>query len=193
MGNQAAKLVPDTASGPDLTLSGSGQVRDGIIRDIAGDADNTEQRRAIKASHEETLRRNQAEKNRPAPADEPLPKPPEDVQSIQIELPDGRTVDLERPPAGTLNLRIALIAGNGPETMSGMFLSIARAMAHITHIDGEPAPVLDSKVELIKLQNLLGEDGVDAVTIAVNETWPPMQRSQLKIVKKTLRTPNSAR
>lgn len=142
--------------------------------------------------------------NAAAGAEKPEPDqtpPREDVESVWVRLRDGRAV-LLGPPAGiSLNLRMAQILGvehQGNQVLATQLrtLMCIRNIAPVGYdVDDAtknaypppPLPPLGNMVDAQKIANMVGDDGMDLCTVALNAYWPPVLLSELRVVKKNLR------
>ena len=86
-------------------------------------------------------------------------KPREDIETIELKLPDGRDV-VFGPPAGvSLTARVAiLMAGQPPSDALDL---IARCCISVRSIDGQRPPAITSRVDVQKVANLLGDNSLD--------------------------------
>jgi len=108
----------------------------------------------------------------------------ENVESLEIKLPDGRIVVFGPPNGVALQMRIANMLGNDLTQFNAM---LVKSMLSVRSIDGQPPGAVTNMVEVQRVANLLGEDGVDLLMLALNQYWPPVTTAELQIVKKNLR------
>lgn len=184
----AAALRPATGD-PILSLGASPAVKSGVFRDIAGTvADADAKRQAISDSHKATLEANRAEREKAEKsATEDLPPMREEVESVEFELPDGRVLVMGRPPAGMMTYKLAQVLGD--DMQNQVLNSIVRSFLHIRTIDGQAPAVFNSRLEVQKFMDAMGEDAIDLITYVCQTNWRPVSVNELKIVKKTLKTP----
>lgn len=112
------------------------------------------------------------------------PEPVVDYDSIEIGLPDGRVV-LFGPPTGVATqLRVASLLG---PRLNNYTSSLMRTLMSVREVSGVKIPPVDSDVAAQKVANLLGEQGVDLLQLALEKYWPPAKVSDLTVLKKNLR------
>lgn len=184
-----ARLAPDMKSTPDLVLKASQSVKAGVagnLSEIGEGADAARER--ILAVQREGLAGRHAEKQREEPA-EILPPLREEVEELELELPDGRTVVMAPPPAGQLFYKIAQVLQG--DYNSAIMQATLRMFMHIRSIDGRALPAISSAVDLVKQMNEFGEATLDLLTYVTQTNWPPFTVGDLKIVKKTLKATSS--
>ncbi len=159
------------------------------VKDMQGAVDAQRKRPAPEALaqkreaiHKATHAQHAAEQEQ---ADMPPPaKPRENIESLEIKLPDGRVV-VFGPPAGVaLQMRIANLLGPDLNNFTAM---MARAMMSVRTIEGQPPGAIGNMVDVQRVANMLGEDAVDLLMLALNQYWPPVTVAELQIVKKNLR------
>jgi hypothetical protein len=84
----------------------------------------------------------------------------------QISLPDGRTVQLQRPTR-PVNLLVAKALGN--HSSNAVLNAYYRAACWIRGIDGMGRGAPNTAVQFEAVLNDLGDDGMDEVLMAVND------------------------
>lgn len=110
-------------------------------------------------------------------------KPRERVESLEIKLPDGRVVLFGPPTAVALQMRIAGLVGDNLNNFTATF---AKTILSVRNIDGQPVPAVGNMVDVQRVANMIGEDGVDLLMLALNQYWPPVTIGELQVVKKNL-------
>jgi hypothetical protein len=121
----------------------------------------------------------------PAPPPEPPATPREDVETIEVELPNGLHVVFGPPQDVSLTVRIAT---QFPETAGNQALdSIVRVAMSIRSINGDPPPAIGNMVDVQKLANRIGDRGLDVLAYCQAVYWPPLTLGNLPAVKKNLR------
>jgi hypothetical protein len=120
----------------------------------------------------------------PGPTKETAPPPRESVDSVELALPDGRTILFGPPPGISLNLRIPELLG---EEMTRVNALVLRVLLSVRAINGSPPPQIFNKVDMHKVAHVLGDDAIDALAIALDLYWPPVTVKDLRVVKKNLR------
>lgn len=118
-------------------------------------------------------------------------KPHEDLESIEVQLPDGRNVVIGPPPGVSLTMRNAMMFG--PETPNRLLSSMVRLMHCIRSIDGKSVPTINNLVDAQALANALGDTAIDLLFGVLADYWPALSQKDLVIVKKSARHSNSAR
>ena len=120
-------------------------------------------------------------------ADTAEDKPREDIESVELKLPDGRDV-VFGPPAGiSLTARVAmLMAGTPPSDAMDM---IARCCLSVRSLDGKKLPPITNRVDIQKCANIVGDGGLDVLAYVLSEYWPAVKLKELQTIKKNLRGP----
>jgi hypothetical protein len=108
----------------------------------------------------------------------------EDLSTIDVELPDGRVVHFGPPEGIALQLRIAALLG---DKLTSYTAHIMRTLMCVRAIEGKVMTPIANGVDAQRVANLIGEDGVDLLGLALQTYWPPMTPADLKVVKKNLR------
>ncbi|HEV3024371.1 MAG TPA: hypothetical protein VGX76_17970 [Pirellulales bacterium] len=115
------------------------------------------------------------------------PAPPrEPVDSIELTLPNGRAVVYGPPADVALTFRIIDICGDDAGASK---VAIVRSLLCIRQIDGKPVGPLANMIDVQKLANMVGDDGLDVLYLLHNTTWPPLTIRDLPAVKKNMRQP----
>ncbi len=117
---------------------------------------------------------------------------PQDLQKVdrcreaEITLPDGRVIWMAPPPIATEILKEKILQERmfADEKMMGLAGLYVHAVLHICTIDGVTFSRPVNAVEYQSAAQKLGDAGMEAVFHAYLECFPPIQRSELKIVKK---------
>lgn len=122
------------------------------------------------------------------PPDAPTDPPPirEDIESIEFVAPDGRT--FEYGPRTDISLvdRIARMYNGRDPTISEFRLT--RILMGIRAINGQPPVTIVDEITRTKLANQVGDENIDLLMYYDRMNWPPLQQSELPIVKKRWRT-----
>lgn len=115
------------------------------------------------------------------------PAPPrEPVDSIELTLPNGRHVVYGPPADVALTFRIIDICGDDAGAAK---VAIVRSLLCVRQIDHKSAPPLASMIDVQKLANMVGDDGLDVLYLLHNTNWPPLTIRDLPAIKKNLRQP----
>lgn len=120
----------------------------------------------------------------PAPAGEPAAKAVmEDVESVDIQLPDGRVVTMGPPPVPA----IFITSQAYPEDKDAQRQMLARGLLYIRAIDAKPIVRPVDPVQFQMLANEIGDVGLDHVVACWQRFWKPAGPSDLLVLKKNLR------
>lgn len=172
----------------DLVLSTSGAAPAPGLVQMAEAADSAETvRSALDSAKQKVLDKSrEVRATEAAGPKEPATKAPmrQSLDSIEIELADGRTCRL-RPPKSTA-YKVATLIGNDPGL--AVLEQVIRSLLAVEDIAGAAPPELETKVDLLKWLEQLGDDNVDCIAAAHRIHWPPMLVSELKVLKKTAKT-----
>lgn len=127
----------------------------------------------------------QAEQEHKATVIETLAEDPparEDVESIEITLPDGRVVEFGPPPGVSLTMRVATFP-DLPQRAA----PVLQVLLCVRSLNGEPVRALNSMVDMQRLSNQLGDSVIDLLARLYVDLWPPLTVSDLPTIKKNLR------
>jgi hypothetical protein len=149
---------------------------------------STEEAEGIRARRQATFDRARAGNGQFASREpEAPPAPPrEPVDSIELTLPNGRAVVYGPPVDVALTLRIIDICG---DDASASKVAVVRSLLCVRQVDGKPVAPLASMVDVQKLANMVGDDGLDVLYLLHNTTWPPLTIRDLPAIKKNMRQP----
>lgn len=119
---------------------------------------------------------------------EPAPPPPvrEDLDSVEFVAPNGLLI--EYGPRHDISLvdRIARLYSGRDPTVSEFRLT--RILMGIRSINGsQPATIVD-EISRTKLANQVGDEVIDLLMYYDRIHWPPLQQSELPVLRKKLRT-----
>ncbi len=109
----------------------------------------------------------------------------EDVESITVELPDKSVVVFGPPVGVSLTTRIAALSGS--QNLNEAMDMIARVCMCVRSINGKKTQPIGNMVDVQKMSNRLGDDGLDLLAFAMKQHWPGVRLQDLRIVKKNLR------
>lgn len=115
-------------------------------------------------------------------------KPREDVESIELQLPDGRVVLFGPPPGVSLTARVAMLMAGQPA--SDELDMVTRVLLCIRSIDDKRMPPITNRVDVQKCANLVGDNGLDVLGYMLKEHWPAVKLGELPMIKKNLRGSN---
>lgn len=116
----------------------------------------------------------------------------EDIESIEITLRDGRVIEYGPPGNISLSDRIArlystrTLAEGGPDPGITEY-RLTRLLMGVRAINGKPVHAITNLIERTRLANQLGDQAIDLLNLFDNRHWPPLQESELPVVKKNLR------
>ena len=152
-------------------------------REAARPAAVTEQHRKIQERARAATAQDTAAEPTEDAADGAAPR--EDVESIELEMPNGATILFGPPPGVALQMRVASILGND---LSAYTAQVVRSMLCVRQINGRNAPQISNMVDVQKVMNMIGgEDAVDLTCLALTQYWPPATVKDLRVIKKNLR------
>lgn len=124
----------------------------------------------------------------PIANEEPLPPPPvrEDIDTIEFTAPNG--IIIEYGPRHDISLvdRIARLYNGRDPTVSEFRLT--RILMGIRLIDGKPPVTVVDEITRTKLANQVGDELIDLLMYYDRIHWPPLQQSELPVIRKKLRT-----
>lgn len=157
---------------------------DGEVKDTYAQARQQAEVRRAEFAAAEAMQRQSLPPAPNVPGQE-LP-PPDRCRAADVELADGRLVEMEIPTISTQILSEKILQGRkfGDENMMGLAMMTCRAVLHVKSIDGSPVMRPTNEIEYNALCQRLGDGGVDAMFQAYLECFPPVSRSEIKIVKK---------
>jgi hypothetical protein len=122
------------------------------------------------------------------PEPEALAPPPvrEDIDTIEFTAPNGMTI--EYGPRHDISLvdRIARMYNGRDPTRSEYRLT--RILMGIRNINGKPPVAIIDEITRTKLANHVGDENIDLLMYYDSENWPPLQQSELPLIRKRLRT-----
>ena len=167
---------------PDLAGAKAGQ-------DAAGDAIRKGRRKVHeRARVEERGGRVDGPATAPTAAPELPYVPPEDLDSIELTLPNGTAVVFGPPRGVSLTVRLANFYG--PVPYGSLDYGLTRMAMCIRTLNGEPPePAIVNTIARDLHLNRLGDDGIDILNHYLNTLWPPLSRQALPALKKNLRGP----
>jgi hypothetical protein len=119
-----------------------------------------------------------------APADPPPAREP--LESIEFTAPNGLVI--EYGPRSDISLvdRIARIYNQRDPTIAEFRLT--RVLMGIRNINGKPPVTVVDEITRTKLANLVGDEVIDMLMYYDRLHWPPLQVSELPVIRKNLRT-----
>lgn len=119
---------------------------------------------------------------------EPTPPPPvrEDLDTIEFVAPNGLLI--EYGPRHDISLvdRIARLYSGRDPTVSEFRLT--RILMGIRTVNGSPALTIVDEITRTKLANQVGDEVIDLLMYYDRIHWPPLQQSELPVLRKKLRT-----
>lgn len=143
---------------------------------------------AIKERRKQIHQQAKADISGPGIEPEPVVPPPirEDIESIEFTAPDGRV--FEYGPRHDISLvdRITRMY-NGRDPSVAEF-RLARILMGIRSIDGTPPLTIVDEITRTKLANQVGDENIDLLMYYDRVNWPPLQQSELPLIRKKLRT-----
>jgi hypothetical protein len=122
-----------------------------------------------------------------APNPEATPPPVrEDIETIEFTAPNGQII--EYGPRHDISLvdRIARMYSGRDPTVAEFRLT--RILMGIRNINGKPPLTIVDEITRTKLANQIGDENIDLLMYYDRVHWPPLQQSELPVIKKVLRT-----
>lgn len=120
--------------------------------------------------------------------DTPPPPPPvrEDIESVEFTAPNGML--LEYGPRNDISVvdRIARLYNGRDPSISEFRLT--RILMGIRAINGVPPITITDEITRTKLANQVGDENIDLLMYYDRLNWPPLQQSELPVLRKKLRT-----
>jgi hypothetical protein len=117
-----------------------------------------------------------------------IDQPPvrENLESIEFTAPNGQVI--EYGPRHDISLvdRIARLYSGRDPTVSEFRLT--RILMGIRSVDGKPPVTIVDEITRTKLANQIGDENIDLLMYYDRLNWPPLQQSELPVIKKRLRT-----
>ena len=120
-----------------------------------------------------------------APPAAPPEKPREDVDSVEVKLPNGLVVEFGPPAGVALTFKLAQILGDmvaNPGANMAM-----RILMCVRKIEGIPVAMPQNMVEAQGLANRISDDGLDHLASVYMTYWPNLTVKDLGVLKKNLR------
>lgn len=111
------------------------------------------------------------------------PRVREDLDSIEIELRDGRRVLFG--PVRMASFRLAEILGRQVNDPYSQML--ARTILSVRSIDDKAVRPITNLAEMKLIATEIGDDGIDMLWMGLQEYWPPVLKEDLRVLKKNLR------
>lgn len=168
--------------------AGRPAVAPGAVSTVKGQPPLTEDLRRLKNAALDQLRNRPAaeaaEAASEADADKDVePRPREDIESVVLETPVGRSVEFG--PVRMASFRVSEILGR--EAGDPYLQMLTRVMLGVRAIDGTQVKPVTNVAEAKILATKLGDESIDVLWIAMNEFWPPVTKKDLRVLKKNLR------
>lgn len=115
-----------------------------------------------------------------------LPEEPEEnLESIDVELPNGMIVNFGPPSDISLTMRIIRLIGD--QAAEALTNRVYRILLSVRSVDGVPVTPITNTIEADKLANRLGDAGLDVLSIVMLTYWKAARAKDLKILKKNQR------
>lgn len=106
----------------------------------------------------------------------------EDVESVEVTLPDGRVIEFGPPNGVSLTMRVATFPDVPPRATG-----LLQVLMCIRSVDGTIPRQMNSMIDAQKMANVLGDQAIDILATIYSETWPPVTTADLPTIKKNLR------
>ena len=113
------------------------------------------------------------------------PEPREDIDSVEVTLRNGLTVEYGPPTGISLLDRIARFYGGRDPSVSEFRLT--RILMGVRTVNGKVVAPVSNEIERTKLANRIGDEGIDLLFYYDRTYWPPLRQAELPSVKKRLR------
>lgn len=165
------------------------EVQEALARAANVGKDTREGARAARAAVRDKARSEVASGQYAGP-DEPVvdvsppAAPRENLDSVELELPNGLRVEFGPPVGVALSTKLLLFFG-GRDPSAGED-RITATMMCLRSVNGQPVSILNS-VDRDKWVNAIGDDGLAMLQYVYREYWPPPTIADLKIIKKNPR------
>lgn len=108
-------------------------------------------------------------------------------KSIDVQLPDGRTVTMKRPKC-SLSLALNMVLSD-VQMSSGILAETERnrvkSLMFISAIDGVNKPMICDPVSRGALEQEIGDENLDGLFIVWFENFPSVSPTEMKVVKKS--------
>lgn len=123
---------------------------------------------------------------RPMAMSEEVPMEKLRPERIDLQLPNGKVVEMGPPKTGTMLLLARLVGSISPERTDPILLSFLKALFYVRKIDGKDIAIPQDVVSVQALANDLGDAGEDIILGAYATYWPPLSEKSLPVVRKTV-------
>lgn len=108
-------------------------------------------------------------------------------KSIDVQLPDGRTVTMKRPKC-SLSLALNTVLSD-VQISSGILAETERnrvkSLMFVSAIDGVHKPMICDSVSRGALEQEIGDENLDGLLIVWFENFPSVSPAEMKVVKKS--------
>lgn len=120
----------------------------------------------------------------PPPVDDTI-EPVEDLDSVELDLPNGMRVEFGPPSGISLSMRIIRLLGE--QSSNSLAVGILRILMCVRSINGAPVAPITTQIDADKMANRIGDDGIDILSTVYAQYWKPVRQNDLKLIKKNLR------
>ena len=148
-------------------------------------ADARQATRDARARLSETVEQQKAAPAVPDAPELPPYEPDEDLESVEVQLPNGLLVEFGPPRDVSLTMRIIKILGDNAS--SDLIGGVYRILLSVRSVNGKPVTPITNSIEAEKLANQLGDAGIDILVMVSKTHWKPIRLSQLPVIKKNQR------
>jgi hypothetical protein len=114
-----------------------------------------------------------------------MPEPEEDLESVEVQLPNGLVVEFGPPSDVSLTMRIIRVLGDSAS--SPVASAVYRILFSIRTVNGTAVTPITNSIEAEKLANKIGDGGIDILSMVMNTYWKPLRMNQLPVLKKNQR------
>jgi len=115
----------------------------------------------------------------------PPAAPRENVESVEVAVPNGMVVVYGPRPGSNLSWDIAEMLGDA--VRNNLKVALAKVALCVRSIDGREIKKPGNEIEARKIANVLGEDGIDMLYLVHDEVWPPVRKENLPTIRKIFR------
>jgi hypothetical protein len=122
---------------------------------------------------------------RAAPSAAPA-EPVEDIESVEIELPNGRVV-VYGPTRGKSHALALSRIFRGPAALAPLGQQVVDQLFNIRSIDGQEVEWPKTIGEAQAIMDLIDDDGWEHLSLAQRLYWPNVTEDRLKVLKKNMR------
>ncbi len=153
---------------------------------------NADVAEAVRARRRSIHNQHAASKGAAQQMEEDAPKPPsvpvedQNLDSVELDMPNGLKVLLGPPPNVSLTMRVLQYYGD-QQSWALADEGVTRALMCVREIDGKPYPAVTNPVDRQMLGNKLGDDGIAICVLTHRRYFPLLRLTELPVIKKNQR------